>query len=86
VPGRSPECSRPPPACYRRTACVRPNNLDLELANLSFPWPGSEDSILLSLGARMDEFVESTDMPVVGVLLIEELKVAPVDHAKEFGP
>src|SRR3979490_2492695 len=34
--------------------------------------PGSQDSILLPIGPLVDEFIEATDMPVVGVLLIEE--------------
>ena len=34
--------------------------------------PGSQDLILLPVGALIDESIEATDMPVVGVLLIEE--------------
>src|ERR1700704_1971655 len=48
--------------------------------------PGSQDLILLPVGALIDESIEATDMPVVGVLLIEELQAALVEHAKEFVP
>jgi hypothetical protein len=42
--------------------------------------------MLLAVGACVDELVESTDMSVVSVLLIEELKAALVEHAEEFVP
>jgi hypothetical protein len=48
--------------------------------------PCSQNSILLPVGARIDELIEATDVSVVGVLLIEELKAALVEHAEEFVP
>jgi hypothetical protein len=43
-------------------------------------------SILFLVGARLHEFVETADVSVVRVVLIEELEVALVENAEKFLP